>query len=50
MKVKCNVDGKYYALKRFISNYLDPEIDEEFKIEIFREIDHLRQLDHPNIV
>lgn len=50
MKIKCKVDGKYYALKRYRENFLSPETILSVKEEIFREIDHLRKLKHPNII
>ena len=49
VKVKCRVDKKFYAMKKFNYNFLDPYIDRAKKEEVFREIDNLRQLDHLNI-
>jgi hypothetical protein len=36
-------------MKIFKDNFLDPFIDRAKKEEVFREIDILRQLNHPNI-
>ena len=49
VKVKCRVDNKFYAMKKFNYNFLDPFIDRAKKEEVFREIDNLRQLNHINI-
>ena len=50
VKVKCKLDNQSYAMKNFNYNFLDPNIDRAKKEEVFREIDNLRQLEHPNIV
>ena len=50
MRTKCNVDGKFYALKRYRYNFLEKGVDYKIKEEIFREVDNLRQLQHPNII
>jgi hypothetical protein len=36
-------------MKKYKYNFLDPHIDDDFKEEVFREIDNLRKLDHQNI-
>jgi serine/threonine protein kinase len=36
-------------MKKFTYNFLDPHTDRAKKEEVFREIDNLRQLNHPNI-
>ena len=37
-------------MKMFKYNFLDPKTDDDYKEEVFREIDNLRKLDHFNIV
>ncbi len=48
-KIKCKIDGKFYALKSFKQDFFKVGVDRIYKEEIFREIDNLRQLDHPHI-
>jgi len=50
LKVKCFVDDKFYAMKKFNYDFNSADVDRIHKEEVFREIDNLRQLDHPNIV
>ena len=48
-KISCKVDQEYYAIKKFKHNFLDANKDRFHREEIFREIDNLRQLSHPNV-
>ncbi len=48
-KVKCRSDKKFYAVKKSKSIFKDKWTTKYENEEIFREIDNLRQLDHPNI-
>ncbi len=48
-KIKCKIDGKFYAMKSFKEDFFKVGVDRIYKEEIFREIDNLRQLDHPHI-
>ena len=48
-RIKCKVDHQFYAIKKFKHNFLDPKIDRIHREKIFREIENLRQLNHPNI-
>ncbi len=41
-KIKCKIDGKFYAMKSFKKDFFKVGIDRIYREEIFREIDHLR--------
>ncbi len=41
-KIKCNIDGKFYAMKSFKEDFFKVGLDRIYKEEIFREIDNLR--------